>query len=211
MKNNNSFSSVSLTLALTFILAACSSSGDNQSKNTPIKSQPSFRLVLLAQDKISWPEGSTRYTWEMIWPRLQDAYPSAVDYSIEEADVESYYWTEQIIVLTPQASDVLFDTVGCEESEREYPYFCLSSGHNFLVVVDGEPLYGGEFSLSGSSRPIDYPTIYLGTNDKRVVFEIHDAHSVYYEDVVPWATPGWGVMEDERIKTIFSDLGKSIE
>ena len=127
-------------IGVVFSLTAC-----NALENQSIKNEPSFRLAMLDSSKISWPKGNVYFTWETLWPLLKQAYPSAVAYSLKEADIESYDWTRQVITLTPEASEMLLDTFACSNIARINPNFCLEE-YRFLVALNDLPIYGGEFT-----------------------------------------------------------------
>ena len=164
-----------------------------------MKNEPSFRLTILDWSKVSRSKGNVYYTWETLWPLLKQAYPSAVAYSLRETDIESYDWTQQVITLTPKASETLLDTFACSNTARINPYFCLEK-YRFVVVLNALPIYGGEFTEIGSAAVMMYPEIHSSVVNGKVVFTI-----------IGKPTSLLDVIEDERIKTIFSRLGKLIE
>lgn len=189
-------------------LSSCSSQGVSEmpvTTSTPsVESEGSFHLHILQGDLSSLELGSDlRVAWDII----QRVYLTTIAFSLTENDVESYDWSEQVIVFTPEASSRLISTLAGSDSEKLSPTQVLGY-RAFLVTLNDKPIYGGVFMFPPSAMGIKYPVIYAQFADEKLSFKIRPIHSfVGYASV----EPDWNGIRDEGIHDLFNQIGKLSE
>lgn len=188
-----------LLAAMMPILVSCTSL-----ERTPMQTQHSFILSILDKSVLGQSPGLGN-TLETSWPILQNAYPQEVVYSIKIEDIETYDWTQQVITLSATASKSLSDSFECGGA-RPYP-LCLLQ-YSFVVVLNGQPLYGGRFIIPESASVVHYPIIYASADNDRATFTIRPGHPA---GAITDSDPEWKDLRDERIESIFDSLGKLVK
>jgi hypothetical protein len=189
-------------------LSFCSNAGVGKmpvTTSTPsVKSEGSFHLHILQGDLDSL---ELRSDLRAAWDIIQRVYPTTIAFSLTEDDVESYDWSEQVIVFTPEASSSLISTLAGSDSEKLSPAQILGY-RAFLVTLNNKPLYGGVFMFPMSAMRINYPVIYAQFAEEKLSFKIRPIHSVIgYSSV----EPHWNGIRDEGIHDVFSQIGKLSE
>jgi hypothetical protein len=192
-------------------LSSCSSQGVSKmpiTTPTPsVKSEGSFHLHILQGDLGSL---ELRSDWQTVWDIIQRVYPTTIAFSLTENDVESYDWSEQVIVFTPEASSRLISTLAGSDSEKLSPAYATQVlGYRaFLVTLNDQPIYGGVFMLPPSAMGIKYPVIYAQLADEKFSLKIRPIHSFTgYASV----EPDWNGIRDEGIHDLFNQMGKLSE
>ena len=195
-------------LARIFLLALLSSliSCNVTSENAQISKDSEFQLVVLDYEVTRY--GGLGQDWQTAWPVLQAAYPSHVEYTISAGAIDSYDWSEQIIYLTDQASVAMLDKyeVTSEDCHKNRGKVCVIP-QAFLVVYQGEPLYGGIFWIKDDmvAYAIMYPIIAsMTTDDGHVAFIIRPYKSISKT----YSADDWLLIKDKRIEALFAELGK---
>lgn len=190
-----------LLLGILVGLTSCSFTKEN----TEVNKNPMFQLVILDEQIKIFPRGLGQ-DWQTAWPVLQSAYPSNTAYIINESDIESYNWSEQIITLTAQASAAVLQTynppsVDCQKGNNKK--VCLLS-RAFVVVYDGAPLYGGIFWVDYTATSFQYPIIYpMLSPEGSLTFTVRPHTSL----TGMFGSDDWILIKDERIMSLFAELG----
>lgn len=166
-----------------------------------VSAQGSFQLHILRE---GWECLRLGYDLQPAWTVLQEAYASTTAFSITQDDIEAYNWSEQVMTLTPEASDLL-----CPKDTR-LPEFVLDL-QGFVITVDGDPVYGGVFMHPASPLAIDYPVIYVERidADSKVTLTLRPVHSVFH--VYSKYEPQWNGIKDPRIRALFDKAGRLVE
>ena len=195
-------------LARIFLLALLSSliSCDVLGENAQISKDSEFQIAVLGYQSKTGPAGLGN-SWQTAWPVLQEAYPSHVEYTISVDDIASYDWSEQIISLTTQASTAMLDKYEVTNTDcvKNRGKVCVIR-QAFVVVYQGEPLYGGIFWIKDDmgAEAILYPIIAsIVTDDGHVAFIIRPDNSIFDHSADDWL-----LIKDKRIEELFAELGK---
>lgn len=167
----------------------------------PVSSQdetiPPFQLLILEPDWFELPLG---YGPESL-VQLETADYSSPLFVLELEDIEHYQWDWQMLTLTEAATQRLAESVQ-EQNRRadiqKFIDFKQSSGgwgnplqsalyiQPFVVLVDGEFLYGGIFLDAMSQMAINYPVIRVEIVEGQAVFHILPIHIAFVNyDPVP--------------------------
>ncbi len=164
-----------------------------------------FELHILEGDWLSLKLG---HELQQAWATLQQTYASATAFTLTEDDIEHYNWSEQVITLTPASSTALVSKFAETEEELQYPEATLDQ-RAFVVVVNGNPVYGGVFLHPMSSMAIKYPVIYVTTGEGKIVFKLRPIHSVLgkYSGLEPL----WNGIKDPKIEDVFTKAGKLVK
>jgi hypothetical protein len=202
--SRNLYKAAFLSLILT--IASC----EILDKGVQMEKDPAFQLAILEEDITASPQG-LGIDWQTAWPILQAAYPSQTVYVITEYDVDSYDWSEQVIILNVRKSKALlerfnitFDDCGMKLNNRE----CLCD-RAFVIAYQGTPLYGGitlwsNPTLAASHRyPVIYPTLSDGGNITLAIYPYKSLSKKYREE-------DWYLIRNESIEDLFDELGKLV-
>jgi hypothetical protein len=169
---------------------------------TVVDDTPLFQISILDDDIGAFDKGLGQ-DWETAWPTLQKAYPSKVEYSFTEDDIESYDWSNQIITLTPQASENFLKNSTAILNKHSLDYI---HGYAFVTVYESTPIYGGIFMPNiPIATAYSYPIIYPDIVDGQILFKIRSRHMDFE---TKHDSPEWKRIKDERVKTLFERLGK---
>jgi hypothetical protein len=140
------------------------------------------------------------YTRDGSWSILETIDLANTALVITENDIESYNTRSQSLLLTPEASSRFISNYG----DR---YLAININHHaFVVILNGERLYGGLMLDPNSQMGISYPVIYPKMDlDKRVHLEIRPNNFGYQN---PASLDG---IVSPKIYKAFRQKGKLIE
>lgn len=169
------------------------------------RGQASFALAIIDPHKTSfWPRKLTYFTWESLWPLLRRAYPDAVVYQIDSTDIAQYNGDTQAMMLTKSGSEKLFNALQCTKDERTTPYVCLCE-YNFVVLLNQQPIFGGDFAEIGSAISRPYPVIYPNSRENVLAFQIHSQHPAWAYELTQ---PGKEMIQAEKLRQYFMRVRK---
>lgn len=163
--------------------------------------EPRFEIAFL-DPGIKQPPSGLGYTVESSWDILRSAYPSKVTYTLTDEDIALYDWSNQIITLTVSSSSTLIESYPDLESVI-FPD--IITGQPFIVVFDGQPLYGGIFIHPRSAMGIDFPVIYLSRYGDVFALKIRPSHSF---GLFGGDDSEWQVIKVPEVKEYFLNLSK---
>ncbi len=168
----------------------------------------SFQLYILKADWRSLNAVSDKETFETSL-RSVGLQESLV--IIDASDIEAYDWSHQTLTLTEETTSKLRNI--SHELNPNIPNESLFglSKHGFVVIFNGEWLYGGIFTEAGSAMRHSYPVIYfdLTEDHKQTMLKIRPTHSFQmYQNVDPLLKQ---TIEISEVHDYFADLGKIIE
>jgi hypothetical protein len=153
--------------------------------------------------------GSLRLGYELpgAWATLQRAEPSTVAFSLTADGVESYNWPEQVLTLTPDASQAVVARFAQSDEEREYPEAALDQ-RGFVARLGAAPIYGGIFLHPMSSMGISFPVIYASSANGKLMFALRPVHSILGDYTSQG--PTWNGIKDQKVREAFANAGKLV-
>ncbi|HNB51027.1 MAG TPA: hypothetical protein PK530_03745 [Anaerolineales bacterium] len=204
------YKQVSLTFVLAWLVAVFYLNSCSMEDNH-VNSEHSFEIAFLGSD-LDPNNFSKRlgHTLESSWVVLKEAYPSKVKYSLTVDDIETYNWSEQVITLTPEATNNLIEHFDC----HAYVSFDCLYHHAFVVIFDGVPKYGGLFFPNPyTQESIDYPLIYprlVGNEMELQVLPYLGFAFIQPPEGYTIPDEDWRTIKDEDIRVYFKELGKLV-
>jgi len=182
-----------LCLLLTVILGGCAALQPKP---------PSFYLVIMNED---WEYLKNQYEYNEVWPIIKGLDSKNNVAEISEKDIKEYNWSTQEITLTTSASERL-NTKISEESWFQIRVLKAV----FIVIVDGQPMYGGVFIEKESQAGINFPVIYADTENNQIIFQIRPEHMccTSYQDLELYKKK---TIEYPEIYNVFNELGKIVK
>ena len=146
-----------------------------------------------------------KYEYNEVWPIIKELDSKNNVAEISGTDIEEYNWSTQEITLTTSASERLNSKIS---KETWFQIRVLKTV--FIVIVDGQPMYGGVFIENESQAGIDFPVIYADTENDQIVFQIRPLHMccTSYQDL---ELSKKQTIEYPEIYNVFNDLGKIVK
>jgi len=123
-----------------------------------------------------------------------------------DTDIDYYDWTKQELVLTEAASGRMLKKYGSKP--------IMEIGKVFVVVLDGERLYGGAATYPQTAMYLNLPVIFPENGNGRFIICIRP--SIYFASRPhPWKEEArkrnaaeMKLIEDPRIRSAFEAMGK---
>ena len=139
------------------------------------------------------------------WRILKEKYQENTALVITEEDIEVYNWSEQSILLTPEASDRLLEAFSDSKKWWEV------EGKGFVVTQNDDWLYGGAFIPSGAAVMHLYPVIYISEQGDQIVFYVRPFHTLGWGDYQDLDPSLRHVIEVKEVHDFFLEQGKLVE
>ncbi len=162
----------------------------------------SFYLYIMNED---WEYLKNKYEYHEVWPIIKELDSKNNIAEISEKDIKEYNWSTQEITLTTSASERLNSKIS---EESWFQIRVLKAV--FIVIVDGQPMYGGVFIEKESQAGINFPVIYADTTNNQIVFQIRPVPLCCstYQDL---ELSKKKTIEYPEIYTVFNELGKIVK
>ncbi|MBI5929694.1 MAG: hypothetical protein HY862_10320 [Chloroflexi bacterium] len=194
------YGSESRPYSFTFALLVCAALLALPSKTqAQADKPPQFQIIILNQD---WNDLQLGYRFITAQPNLNAADKSNPLFTIGLEEIESYDWTWQAITLTPDATTRLIDVLPISDKEGVRSLIDLKESlgwgnplenalyiHSFVVMVNGEMLYGGIFLDPMSQMAIDFPVIRISLVNGQAVLYLLPVH-IPFVNYDPFAFAG---------------------
>ncbi|MCB9437542.1 MAG: hypothetical protein H6673_11220 [Anaerolineales bacterium] len=196
---------MSRILAFIIILLMVSLAVTRQPTFSQNDTPPAFQLLIL---DASWGTLSMGYDPDPAFERLQEHLAMTQSpplFVLELDDIASYHWNWQSITLTEAATQRLAENLPARHANPDVqrlidlkeslgwgnPFESALYIQAFVVLVDGDFLYGGIFLDPMSQMAINYPVIRIEIVEGQAVFNILPTHIpfVSYDPVPRESTP----------------------
>lgn len=147
-------------------------------------------------------------TAETAWPILQAVPLDQSVFTVTEDLLLSYHWQTQTITFTNPWG----------QTDRDAPGYMWNGGGSFVVIYNGQRLFGGKIVAAISPRRFDYPAMALSNDyilmenpelQGKLVYSFHPKSAVMYPPQSQFLATDPAITE--AVKQHFRQLGKLVE
>ncbi len=189
--------------ALTALLIGVGLGACAQTPAAPAPAGQPFAIIVPAG---SWDSLQLGYAAEPAYAKLRGMISGARAATISEADIQSYHWASQTLILTQAASARLLTDLAVSAS----PDADFAFDHRaFIVTLGTEFVYGGVFLRAFSPMSIAYPVIAADSASGQIVLTVRPRQGFMNSE--PGRIADWGPIHNETVRARFRALGKLIE
>lgn len=158
------------------------------------------------KDKIEDPTGKMK--------DILSQKPDAVVYTITPEDIEGYAWDNQFFILTKPATTQLKKAIaqrfkGDASLADQMDVGVVLDFRPFVVFINSNPIYDGQFVLPGGARIVNSPVSYLREESGQLAFVLRPFHSLAGMSGDYSSAPSdWSGIKDQRIYQSMKEAGK---
>ncbi|WP_110514018.1 hypothetical protein [Herpetosiphon llansteffanensis] len=147
-------------------------------------------------------------TTDTAWPVLQALPLNQSAFTVTEQLLLNYHWSTQTITFTNPWGQTSMDA----------PSYMWGGDGAFVVVYNGQRLFGGKVVMEGSPRRFDYPAMALSQEfilmrnpelQGKLVYSFHSHSSVMYDTESQFLAADPAIAE--AVKNHLRQLGKLVE
>ncbi|ABX06195.1 MAG TPA: hypothetical protein DEF47_18405 [Herpetosiphon sp.] len=170
----------------------------------PLPTANQFAIYIFDQDAVPGLGSSA----ETAWPILQAVPLAQSAFTVTEDLLLSYHWQTQTITFTNPWG----------QTDRDAPGYMWNGGGSFVVIYNGQRLFGGKVVAAISPRRFDYPAMALSNDyilmenpelQGKLVYSFHPKSAVMYPPQSQFLAADPTITE--AVKQHLREIGKLVE